>query len=418
MSRWPATRQAELLLLPSLAAHRGPGGELFLTRKYLEGADEYAKSWPGRVTSLVALRTTPSSDMDHVDAGQDEWRAGLEVRPATPEALAARLEGAALAFPFLAPGELSTHTLCRSLGVPVVYGSEYSPRTEKQIIDAEFANPLRRLRRKAWVLQAERKRLRMLRDAAGLQCSGTPCFDHYRRHNANTLLFFDNRVRQLDVISTEALERKLARHTAHPPLRLVFGGRLIAMKGVLELPLVAAELRRLDIPFTLDIYGTGVLHPALEEAIARLGLGDYVFLKGVMDFREGWIPMLKRDADLFVCCHPQGDPSSTYPEVMSCGVAIAGYDNEAFRGIVRESGSGWVTPMKQPRALAAQIARLASDRGALGDAARRGRAFALENAFEPTFARRTDHLVALSRLPVEVRRDHARSRPSPIGGAA
>lgn len=399
----------ELILLPALTAHEGPGGELFLTRKYLEGADEYARSWPGHVCSLVDVRR-PTTDMDHLEVKPDEWRTSVEVRPSTADAFAERVRNAALVFPFLCPGETSTHDICRTLGIPVVYGSEYTPQTEMQIIDAEVRNPLRRLRRKVWTLQAERKRLRMLKDAAGLQCSGTPCFDHYRPRNPNALLFFDNRVRQSDVVSSEELENKLARQATKTPLRLVFGGRLIAMKGVLDLPLVAAELRRLNIPFTFDIFGTGILQAALEKSIGRLGLRDHVSLKGALDFRSGWIPMLKQDADLFVCCHPQGDPSSTYPEVMSCGVPIAGYDNEAFRGIVHESGSGWVTPMKRPLALAATIAKLATDREALGAAARRGREFALANAFEPTFARRTDHLVALSRLPEDIRREYARAQ--------
>jgi len=396
-------RHRELVLMPSLGAYPGPNGELFLTRKYLEGANEYAKSWPGPVTSLVALRTTPTSDMDHVDAREGEWATSLELRPTRTEALGERLKHSALVFPFLSPSEAKTYALCKAAGVPIVFGSEYSPRTEMQIIDSECRNPLRRLRRKIWTIQAERTRLRMLKEAAGLQCSGTPCFDHYRNHNPNTLLFFDNRVRQSDVISPEVLEAKLAQRTSNVPLRLVFGGRLIAMKGVLDLPLVAAELRRLNVAFKLDIYGTGTLQTALEQLIGRLDLRDHVFMKGVMDFREGWIPMLKRDADLFVCCHPQGDPSSTYPEVMSCGVPIAGYANEAFEGIVRESGCGWVTPMKQPRLLAAKIAELDANREAIAAAARRGREFALVNAFEPTFERRTNHLVAISRLPGDIR---------------
>ncbi len=400
----------ELILLPALTAHRGPGGELFLTRKYLEGAEEYAKSWPGRVSSLVEIREQPTTDMDHLEVRPGAWRTTVEVRPSAADAFVERVRNAALVFPFLCPGEKDTHSICHNLGVPLVYGSEYTPQTEMQIIDAEVRNPLRRLRRKVWTLQAERKRLRMLKDAAGLQCSGTSCFDHYRQCTPNPLLFFDNRVREADVIAADSLEEKLARQANSKSLKLVFGGRLIAMKGVLELPLVAAELRRLDVTFTLDIYGTGVLQGALEDAIDRLGLRSHVFLKGVMDFRDGWIPMLKRRADLFVCCHLQGDPSSTYPEVMSCGVPIAGYDNEAFLGIVRESGSGWVTPMKQPRALATAIAGIASDRSVLEVAARRGREFALANAFEPTFARRTDHLVAASRLPANIRIEHARSR--------
>ena len=121
-------------------------------------------------------------------------------------------------------------------------------------------------------------------------------------------------------------------------------------------------------------------------------------MKGALDFRTGWIPALQRDADLFVCCHLQGDPSSTYPEVMSCGTAIVGYDNEAFRGVAEASGSGIRVPMQQRRALAEAIARLNEDRAALIEESRKALAFSREHSFERTFERRVRHLIEASRL--------------------
>ena len=140
---------------------------------------------------------------------------------------------------------------------------------------------------------------------------------------------------------------------------------------------------------------SGLLHRRLPAGI-RVADDS---LKGALDFRTGWIPALQREADLFVCCHLQGDPSSTYPEVMSCGVPIAGYDNEAFQGIVRYSDAGWQTPMKKPDLLAEEIARLHRDRDSLADASVRARAFAIQHDFETTFARRTQHMIDASRLP-------------------
>lgn len=397
---------SELILLPSLRAQRGPRGGLVLTQKFLNGVAQYAKTWPGRVTTLVQLRDDPTSDMDHVEVMPEEAVTPIEMRPASPEALAERLKNAAAVLGFLAPEEHGLAELCRSIGVPLIYTSEYSPRTERQIIDASIRNPLRRLRRKLWAANAERIRKRELRLAAGIQCSGSPTYEIYRHINPNAMIFFDNRVPQAGVIGEADLARKLEDLASPRPLRLVFGGRLIAMKGALELPRVARELRRLGVDFTLDIYGRGDLEDELKHEIAEFSLRQNVFLRGVLDFDTGWIPLLKKTADLFVCCHPQGDPSSTYPEVMSCGVPIVGYDNDAFVGIVQHSGSGWLSPTNRPDKLAALIARLDKNRSELQRAARQAREFAAAHAFEKTFAARIDHLVKLSRLPPATKASH------------
>lgn len=402
------TQPVELILLPSLKARAGAHGGLLLTQKYLDGAAAYARAWPGPVTSLFRPSNATSWDMDAVEIEPGNYRRdghAVEMFPSDRQTLSARLANAALVFPFLSPTEQDTLAMCRGLQVPVVFGTEYSAATERQIIDSETRNPLLRWRRKRWAAKVERIRLEMLHDAAGLQCSGTPTYDAYRQHTANPLLFFDNRVPLSDVLSEHEIALKSQAIRTSKPLRLIFGGRLIAMKGVMDLPEVAAELRRLGVDFELDIYGQGDLEPQLRQRILALGLQTQVRLQGVLDFTTGWLPRLRQHADLFLCCHPQGDPSSTYPEVMSCGVPIVGYDNEAFAGIVRESGSGWVSPLGDPQALAGRLALLAHQRDELAAAARRAVEFAREHAFECTFARRGAHLMACSRLPETFKRE-------------
>lgn len=406
----------ELILLPSLTGQRGPRGGLILTQKYLNGAAEYAKYWPGRVTSLVRIDARPTSDMDRVEIMPGETEPSIEERPLSADALQARLASAAAVAPFLCPAEAPLAELCAGIGVPVIYGSEYSPATEKQIVDEEFRNPLRRFRRKRWIDWAEKQRQHALRLAAGIQCSGTPTYEIYRHINPNALLFFDNRVRGDRVISQAALEARLASLSQRRPLRLVFGGRLIPMKGVMYLPEVAHALRSRGVEFTLDIYGTGALEQALEKRIRRLHLDEVVKLRGALGF-DDWVATLQRDADLFVCCHPQGDPSSTYPEVMSCGAPIAGFANEAFTGIVEHSGSGWLAPLNAPEQLAETIARLAVKRDEIALSAIKARDFAALHAFERTFSRRTDHFVRLSRLPQAGKDRHFAERAGRAGRA-
>lgn len=402
---------AELILLPSLTARVGANGGLLLTQKYLDGAAAYARAWPGPVTSLFRPSKATSWDMDVVEIEPGNYSGdghAVEMFPSDSLALAARLANAALVFPFLAPSEQDTLAICRRLQVPVVFGTEYSAATERQIIDSETRNPLLRWRRKHWSAKAERSRLQMLRHAAGVQCSGTPTYDVYRHHNGNPLLFFDNRVPLADVLADHEILLKAQAMQTSMPLRLIFGGRLIAMKGVMDLPEVAAELQRLGVDFQLDIYGQGNLEPQLRKRILDLDLQSRVHLRGVLDFKAGWLPQLRQHADLFLCCHPQGDPSSTYPEVMSCGVPIIGYDNEAFAGIVRESRCGWTSPIGNPHALARRLAQLADHRDVLAAAARQAVEFAREHAFERTFARRSAHLIECSRLPEQFKRSEPR----------
>jgi glycosyltransferase involved in cell wall biosynthesis len=175
-------------------------------------------------------------------------------------------------------------------------------------------------------------------------------------------------------------------------LRLLFSGRLVAMKGGDHLIRVASELQRLGTAFEMTICGGGCQEPQMKAEVARLGLGDRVKFAGVLDFKTDLTPMVKRRADLFVCCHRSGDPSCTYLETMACGVPIVGYENEAFKGLVRESGAGWATEMDRPVRLASKIAELAANRRAIVDASRQALAFARLWTFEETFKARIEHL--------------------------
>ncbi len=387
----------ELVLLPALKAHRTQKGGLVVTQKYLDGAAEYAKSWPGPVTSLFNVSPLPSSDMDQVETNRKTSDHNVEIRPSNPDELSERLKTAALVVGFLSPFERTMTELCNKIGVPVVHVSEYTLRTEWQIIDSGAANPIVKLRQKLWAWQAARTKRYLIGLSAGLQCNGTPTYDAYRKLCPETLLYFDNRVRKSDLITQQEQDQRADRVLSSDKLRLVFGGRFIPMKGVMHLPKVALELRKLGIPFEFAIHGAGEEETALRQAIEANGLAPDVSIFPPTDFRTGWVPLLKKKYDLFVCCHLQGDPSSTYSETMSCGLPIAGYSNEAFAGIAQLSQAGFLAPLGDHKALARLIADLHSDRKRIVEAAKRGRAFSAQHCFEATFERRTSQFLKLSR---------------------
>jgi colanic acid/amylovoran biosynthesis glycosyltransferase len=387
----------ELILLPVLKAHKATSGRLIVTQKYLNGATEYAKSWPGPVTSLFDVSPSASTDLDHVEVSGDMGGHIIEMRPRDPKVLARRLQSASVVVSFLSPFEVATTELCNRIGVPVIHVSEYTLRTDWQIIDASGANSILKLRRKLWAWKAERLRRYLIGISAGLQCNGVPTYSAYREMCSDALLFFDNRVKHFDIITSERLAQKADEVRVGKPLRLVFGGRFVPMKGVLQLPEVARHLRQAGIPFELSIYGAGPEESKLRAAIARYALEDQVSIFPPIDFDKGWVPFLKQAADLFVCCHMQGDPSSTYSEVMACGVPVAGYDNEALKGIVELSGSGFLAPMGASKVLASVIADLHRGRDRLVKAAQIGRSFSMQHCFEATFSRRVDHFKERSR---------------------
>ena len=385
-----------LYLVPALEA-RACDGAFELTKKFLDGVCEYVKRWGGPVVVLGGETRIPSTNLDTVHVTPDDVPFGLAWRPRDDAALLERLADARLVLATLVDRNTRLAQLCAAINVPVVYITEYTLRTRCQIIRAETVNPLLRWRRQRWTKQLERRYERAVRLAEGVQCNGTPTFDAYRSINPRPLLYFDSRVRQDMLVCPKQLEQRTAKLLAGDPLRLVFSGRIVPMKGADHLPLVAAELDRLGVPFVMDICGAGPQVDRIAAEVRRLNLTERVRLHGVLEFESELLPYVSRNADLFICCHRQGDPSCTYLETVACGVPIIGYDNEALRGIVETSGVGWITPMDRCKQLAQKIAQLNRDRALLAEAATTAVAFASRHTLEPTMDARVGHLEQCSR---------------------
>lgn len=389
-----------LLLLPALEANAGANGTFILTRKFIEGVREYAKLWPGRVSVAIQRASGPADNLDQVAVHPNDLPFALQWIDLRrePAELNAKISDAAVVLVSLVDRHVHLASECVRLGVPLVYITEYSEQTRRQIVNAETRNPVLRWRREQWTIKLERDYEQAVRLAAGLQCNGTPTYDAYRRLNPNALLYFDTRVRAHELASSQTIGRRTEKMLAGGPLRLAFSGRLIPMKGVDHLPLVAAELKRLGVPFTLSICGDGALQDELRREFERRGLSNQVQMRGVLDFHSQLLPFIASSVDLFVCGHRQGDPSCTYLETMSCGTPIAGYDNEAFRGLVATSNVGWLSPLDQPELLARRIADLHGHRSALAQGAFDSLAFAARHTFEKTMEARVEHLLRCARI--------------------
>jgi colanic acid/amylovoran biosynthesis glycosyltransferase len=366
-----------------------PGGRFVLTRKFIEGMTYYAAHWPGPVVAVMDPTHEESPNLDNVEVAPEEIPFAVQCLRYDSAELRRYIAGCG--FVHWGPHHL-LHDLgdvLQSAGVPNVYCMELSLQTRCQIIAANVANPLIRLRRYFWEWQEDRRIRRNLPRTSGFEANGTPAFERYGSLSERSSLFFDNRMASTLMISDARLESRLRdMEGGKNPLRLVFSGRLVSIKGAMDVIAVAEALRKRGVAFRLSICGGGPLEAEMRARISSAGLSDCITLKGTLDFATELIPFVSSHADVFVCCHKQGDPSCTYLETFGCGVPIAGYLNEAFDGLLRQADVGWGVPLHQADKLADVLMRLDRNRGEISAKARRAAAFARANDMETTFARR------------------------------
>jgi len=222
------------------------------------------------------------------------------------------------------------------------------------------------------------------------------------------MTFFDTRLSERNMATGREIEIKRKRIMEGAPLRLAFTGRLEKLKGADDLIGIAAALDKAGKDFRLDIFGTGSLEPEMKAALtgpaAAASLRDKVRIHRPVDFDSELVPRLRSEADLFLCCHRQSDPSCTYLETLGCGVPILGYDNRAWRGILDLANVGWLAPMGGRNEVVRTIIDLDANRLKLADKMQAATDFAKQHSFESEFGRRVDHLVSASKLPAAPQR--------------
>ncbi|TAF05926.1 MAG: glycosyltransferase [Oscillatoriales cyanobacterium] len=407
-----------LTILQPLKAKLLPDGKVLLTRKLIEAIVELNNYWDGSITVMMEESQFENGNIDQKVFKINELPFNLEVISfdlITPALLKKHHSSVVLAVPGYQQNHIAQ--VCKLAGVPCIYVSEYTLKTRHQIATVTTSNPMMRLRKLLWEYNQEKKQCKAIVMADGLQCNGTPTYEAYKHINRNPLFFFDTRISE-DMLATEAeIEKRTANSLQDRPLRLLFSGRLVKMKRADHLLLVAQELKQMKVNFEMFISGSGDLEKTMQKTIAANQLQNLVKMLGVPDFKTEFFPFVKKNIDLFVCCHRQGDPSCTYIETMSCGVPIVGYANEAFEGISAMSGTGWVVPMNQPKVMAQKIAQLSQQREAIKSMSFKSLHFAQKHTFEKTFKARVEHMqqvIAHSRLAQEATESRLSEETNPI----
>jgi hypothetical protein len=385
-----------LVIVASVPAARGETG-IYLDDKACSGLDRYARYWPGPVRCVFR-----EGDRAAIVFGRERdpstlpFSVELVVGDAIPQSLLADASVVLAAGDNYLDFELADR--CTALGVPLVYMIENVLSTRLQIVALEDKSRFRRAKSMVWTALAERRRRRAFRRAAGLQANGTPAGDVYGALTPHLLTYFDTRMTADMMATAKEQEERRRRLLSGAPLRLAFSGRFERLKGVQDLMPIAAQLRDRGVDFRFDLFGSGSLDAPVKAALTAAGLEDRVTVHGSVDFDRELVPWLRHNADLFILCHRQSDPSCTYLETLGCGVPIVGYANRAFAGILKDNDIGWAVPLGDWRAVAATIARLDGARGEIADKAESAAAFGKANSFETTFAARVRQLRDIASL--------------------
>ncbi|GAB2516286.1 glycosyltransferase [Microbulbifer agarilyticus] len=367
-------------------------GKPYLDRKFCDGMRFYAEGWQGQVSCVAYLRDTA------VPFGQvyDEQDLPFRLTLLKPGQRLTRddLQNVDL---LMCSGDNHGYfylaDVCAELPTKLVYVTEYILETRLQInfISAK-QNFLKKLYSAAWNVGTEFRRRRAFKLADGLQANGFPAFSGYSRVNENTLRYLDNRTDSSLLATEDEMAARVDHVTTGKRIRLVHSGRLEPMKGSQDLIPIARALVQQGVDFELHIFGTGSLELDIRDNIELYALRDRVHLHGVVDFDTELVPFVRREADIYLSCHRQSDPSCSYIENMACGVAIAGYSNRMWSALCEDSKAGWCAPLGNHQALAALIAQASGNRADLVSRCNKALMYARQHAFEKVFAQRLKHL--------------------------
>ncbi|HET9435793.1 MAG TPA: glycosyltransferase family 4 protein, partial [Candidatus Limnocylindrales bacterium] len=153
------------------------------------------------------------------------------------------------------------------------------------------------------------------------------------------------------------------------PRNLLFVGRFEPRKGLIELLKAYRTLRKTGCDCRLLVVGTGPLGREARRYVATRRLKGVEFLGRVTDEEKA---QLFRTADVYISPATGGESFGiVLLEAMAAGTPIVASDIHGYKGVVRRGREALLVPPREPKPLAAAIARLLRDdelRAAMGAA--------------------------------------------------
>lgn len=175
--------------------------------------------------------------------------------------------------------------------------------------------------------------------------------------------------RSLDAVGFQGLLRTVHNSASFPPLksrppydgplRLLFIGRVEALKGVFDFVPLLRRLKRLGVPVTLNLVGGE--NQALRRQLERKGLAGLVIWTGPVPHARCYD--IASESDLFMMTSRKEPFGMVTIEAMSMGCVPIAYDvPSGSTEIIQHGKSGLLVPLGDLRAWAEHIRTLHHDR--------------------------------------------------------
>lgn len=329
-----------------------------LDAKAVSGLSEYARTWPGDIVVVTPHEEAQYSEFK-VESVDEVAHAVQALKPDVITAL-----------------HKPQFSYLTEIG-PTVYTSEVTRRIRTELQCVTGTDSIDKARIALGQYRLERAYRSMARSASGLQCNGYAAWKAYGRLNRSAIRFREHRITAADL----AAAKVRSRWDGSRPLRVAFSGRVTAIKGPQLFIETAARMPTVD--FT--VIGEGDLRPQLERIAP-----DNVRFVGHIPF-EHWPEYVRREVDVALLPHPQGDPSGTYHEMLGCGVPVVGLSNATWKYLAEHEGLGWVARSVP------ELARILSTLTPTRVDKAREHALALIQPYETVAAARVRHLVDVAR---------------------
>ena len=169
------------------------------------------------------------------------------------------------------------------------------------------------------------------------------------------------------------------------PRNLLFVGRFEPRKGLLEALKAYRILRKTGCDCRMLVVGVGPLGREARRYVATRRLTGVEFLGRVTDEEKA---QLFRTADVYVSPATGGESFGiVLLEAMAAGTPIVASDIHGYKGVVRRDREALLVPPRQPKLLAAAVARLLRDDGLRAEMSAAGVARAQEFSWERVTAK-------------------------------
>ena len=206
---------------------------------------------------------------------------------------------------------------------------------------------------------------------------------------------FDHRIKvrlvpnAIDATGLVDVERSLS--DSNLPLKLVYVGRIMRSKGLLDALQALKLLKDVNFQFTFQVAGSGPEEGTARALIESLGLSKQVTMLGPVFGENKNKLWLDADIQLFPTYHNEGLPYSIL-ESLAAGCVPITCAVAAIPDVMQDGLHGLFVPPHDPPAIAAAIHRLAANREELNRMSYAGRQRILDDYTVDRLASRFDDI--------------------------